>query len=71
MVDGRHLEGEVASDVEGMTEVDSGEAMILPEVDIAVATGDAQGDTHHIEEDILRRGKPWLHRNLTSVDQAP
>ena len=65
VVDGRHLEGEGVLDVVDMTEVDSGEALTLLEVDTAVAIGDAQGDMHHIEEDILHRGKPWLHRNLT------
>lgn len=53
MVDARHLEGEVALDAVGMTEVDSGEVLTLLEVDIVVAIGDAQGDMHHIEEDIL------------------
>ena len=64
MVDARHLEGEVALDVVGTTEVDSGEALTLLEVDIAVAIGDAQGDMHHIEENLVRRGKPQLHPNL-------
>ncbi|MDI1487304.1 MAG: hypothetical protein OHK93_006573 [Ramalina farinacea] len=53
VVDARHLEGEVALDAVGMTEVDSGEVLTLLEVDIVVAIGDAQGDMHHIEEDIL------------------
>ena len=64
MVDGRHLEGEGVLDGVDMTEVDSGEALTRLEVDIAVAIGDAQGDMHHIDEHILQRGKPWLHRNL-------
>lgn len=54
MADARHLEGEAALDVVGMTEVVSGEALTLPEVVIAVATGDAPGAMHHIEENFAR-----------------